>query len=105
MEYFDFPSSNKVTEVDENYFNIVKGEWILLEQEITSDNIEKMTANHGIMTDDYDEMNIISPHPGLTFSYHKILMPVTVPEPGLGGEKYVLGLRIRKVTVDSEGLL
>ena len=27
IQYFAFPSSNKVTEVDDNYFNIVKGEW------------------------------------------------------------------------------
>ena len=105
MEYFDFPSSNKVTEVDEHYFNIVRGEWILLEPETMTVNIEKMTANHGIMTSNHDKMNIISTHPGLTFSYHRVLMPKTVPEQGLGGVKYVVALRIRKLKVDSEGLL
>ena len=105
MEYFDFPSSNKVTEVDAHYFNIVRGEWSLLERETMTDSIEKMTENHGIMTENPDKLTIISTHPGLTFSYHRVLMPKTVPEQGLGGDKYVVGLSIRKQKMDSEYLL
>ena len=114
-----FPSSNKVTEVDEHYFNIIKGDWSLLESETMSDthemindylenmtdNHDKMTDNQDILTDNPGKLVTISTHPGLTFSYQKIMMPKTVPEQVQGGKKYVVGLSIRKQKMDSEYLL
>ena len=97
IQYFAFPSSNKVTEVDEHYFNIVKEELILLESAMMTATHNKMNDNHGKMTDNPEKLPIISTHPGLTFSYHRVLMPVAVAEQGQDGEKYVVGLRIRKL--------
>ena len=77
-----------------------------------TENLEMMTSNHYKMkdihdrlTDNPEKLTTISPHPGLTFSYHKVLMPVTKPEQGLGGDKYVVGLSIRKLKADSEDLM
>ena len=99
IQYFAFPSSNKVTEVDEHYFNIVKWEGSLLDSETENrdkmtENLEMMTSNHKKMVDNHykmkhihdwltdnpEKLTTIPPHPDLTFSYHKVLMPVTEPE-------------------------
>ena len=105
--------------MDEQYFNIVKGEWSLSASgtmsdnyDMITDNIEEMPGNHDEMTDNHNKMTgnpkkltIISPQPGLTFSYHRVLLPKTVAEQVVGRDKYVVGLRIRKLQVDSENLM
>ena len=88
-----------MTEVDEHYFNIVKEELILLESAMMTATHNKMNDNHGKMTDNPEKLPIISTQPDLIFSYHWVLMPVTVAGQGQGGEKYVVGLRIKKLKV------
>ena len=69
------------------------------------DNHYKMKHIHDWLTDNPEKLTTIPPHPDLTFSYHKVLMPVTKPEQGLGGDKYVVGLSIIKLKADSEDLM
>ena len=83
-EEYAFPASNKVTKTDEEYFNIIKGEW-----EPSSSEVMKARPS-GLQTD------ISSDHPSLVFSYHSVLWSEGEPELGLGlaRRRFVVGLQI-----------
>jgi hypothetical protein len=104
--------------VEEHYFNIVSGEWSLSASETMSDKHEIISENLKItimrriltiMTDNYDKMTntnnkMTDNSDKMVYNPEKLITILTrpglsEPEQGLGGEKYVVGLSIRKPKV------
>ena len=85
---YAFPSSNKVTEVDEHYFNMIRGEWIPAASKVVN-----------TRTSDLNDQKTTSDHPGLVFSYHRVMWSDREPELWLdvANTKFVVGLRIRNI--------